>query len=175
MGKIPTDDTSRREITSDSVYRSSGNIAPPKSGKTRQELGVLAESRVRAILNAAGRKAELGEYSRAFDLSVDGWRVEVKCAEAQLHNGQPTWRFNIHRHGKLKEEYVDYYILRLESIPFVTNAVHYLLKAPLASPTISISFRSIVAGDFAQAALDFERFRTGGFGVKPQLESVDAA
>lgn len=131
---------------------------------TRQELGRDAEYNVYALLLANKRSCEMQRHSAPFDLLVDGWAVEVKVAQFQLRKGKPTWQFNIHRHGRVQER-CDFYILRLEGVPYSKAAVHLLLRAPLCRPTISVTFRSLIS-KYSVANVDFRSFLRGDFGVR---------
>jgi hypothetical protein len=88
-----------------------------------------------------GRSVEMMPYICPFDLLVDGYtRVEVKIAK---FNGK-SWDFNIHRHGKVNEKFVDAYILRMENVPGFKAAIHLIIQSPLNTQTVHISFRSLI-------------------------------
>src|ERR1700690_3352708 len=107
-----------------------------------QRQALQAELKVAKLLNQYGRSARVTQYSSPFDLLVDGWRIELKSSEPRGQNVE--WNFNIHRHGILNEVNVDFYILRLEKVPGSKAAVHLLFKSPVKTPTIRISFRSVI-------------------------------
>ncbi len=79
--------------------------------------------------------------SSPFDAVCCGKRVEFKAGT--LRN-DGTWLFNIHRHGVVNESQVDVYVLRLEDVPGFKYAVHLIVPAPLNTPTVSISLRSLL-------------------------------
>lgn len=84
-------------------------------------------------------------YTAPFDLLIDSsLRIEVKTSQMQIVKGVPGWRFNIHRHGSVNETKVDKYILRLEGVPYTKAAIHLLVDAPIVTPTIKISLRSLL-------------------------------
>ena len=128
----------------------------PKFRKTdgvSQIRGSHAETLVKSILLAHGRKVEAMPYNSPFDLLVDGiWKCDVKCSAA-LDKIWPTWFFNFHRHNKLNEN-LDAYILRLENVPGHKKAVHLLFRAPTKVKTITFTLRSLIelaapmVGDF---------------------------
>jgi len=124
-------------------------------------MGSIAEYKVGSLLSSYGRKVERQTWASPFDLLVDGYRVEVKCAKPQVRRGSgiPQWQFNIHRHGILSE-HADFYILRLEKVPFTKAAIHMLLRAPLGRLTVIISFRSLLNGQAIHVA-DFYSFAHG--------------
>lgn len=81
-------------------------------------------------------------YRSPFDLLVNGWRVEVKIADI---NKKGTWQVNIHRHGKLAEKDVDYYIFCLRGVPFSTSDIYIVRRAPLRAKTVGFSVRSLIS------------------------------
>lgn len=127
----------------------------------KESLGGLGELRVQTRLLQQGRKVKLMPYESAFDLLVDGRiRIEVKTAQAQVTRKALFWKFNLHRHGALSEQ-CDFYVLRLEAVPYTNKAaIHLLLPAPQKKKTIFVSFRSLLNG-VAQQALDFQDFVHG--------------
>ena len=138
--------------------------------RNRQDMGRKGELNVAALLNGAGRKIATpkGPQSR-YDLLVDGWRVEIKTANPAVKQGAPEdsfrWAFNLQRHGVLSEQ-TDFYILRMEDIPFSTRAIHLLMKAPVGKMQIAVTVRSMMLNDHEMAKL-FDRFKTGEFGTGP--------
>jgi len=78
-------------------------------------------------------------YYCAWDFYVNDLRVEVKTARYS----RKTWKVNIHRHGKLKED-VDVYIVRLEGCPLFKAAIHLVIPAPLGTKTLQITPRSLI-------------------------------
>jgi len=110
-----------------------------KSGKAGQEA-------VSELLNQNyGISTKKLPYNSSFDVLVGGvFRIEIKTARCCINKGVPRWRFNIHRHGKMTEEEVDFYILRLENVPYHKSALHLLVPSPAKSKIIEISIRSLL-------------------------------
>lgn len=86
------------------------------------------------------RPVHMAPYHSPFDLLVRSFKVEVKCAKPI----KGEWKFNIHRHNKVKESNVDFYILRLDKFPYSKKAMHLVLKAPLRKPTVTVTIRSLL-------------------------------
>lgn len=127
----------------------------------RTKTGRKGEYAIAQILRAHGRTVKMQGQHCPFDLLVDRiHRIEVKTSRARKIKGIPTWCFNIHRHGKLSER-CDFYVLRLEGIPYCKYAVHLLLPAPVGRPTIAISFRSLVSGSSAIGVTNFRLLTHG--------------
>lgn len=124
-----------------------------------QQLGKVAERNVAKILSFYGRTVAVQRHKSPFDLLVDGLRVEVKCSEMQMRDELPVWHFNIHRHGVVSEA-TDFYIFRLEHVPFSKKPIHLLYRAPLNTHMACVSFRTLLNKDSA-AASDFYRFARG--------------
>jgi|ERR1700677_587994 len=124
-----------------------------------QTLGKIAENNVAKILRFYGRAVAVQRHQSPYDLLVEGERVEVKCADMRMENGMPFWTFNIHRHGVMSEE-TDFYIFRLEHVPFSKYPIHLLFRAPLNTHVACVSFRSLLSRD-AIAVVDFYRFARG--------------
>jgi hypothetical protein len=97
------------------------------------------------------RGTKRAKYGDPYDAIYKGCRIEIKCSE---FDGK-KWRFNIHRHGKLKEHEVDVYVLRLEGCKIFGGkaALHLVLPAPIGSPTVQITLRSL----FSRYAQYFNR------------------
>jgi hypothetical protein len=123
--------------------------------------GKAGERRVQMVLYQHGRKTKRMKYACEFDLLVDDiWRVEVKTAKPQKRSGeQSTWKFNLHRHGKLLEN-TDWYILRMEDVPFTKRAIHLLLRSPVGKPSITVTLRGLLNGKSIWTS-DFKRFAKG--------------
>ena len=100
-----------------------------------------------------------------FDLLVDGWRIDVKTGKMDACF---EWTFNIHRHGVLKEDLIDFYILRLEGVPGTKGGwpVHLLLRSPVGRKTMRYTVRSLISGDAVQA-VEFRKFAKGDYGIGP--------
>lgn len=134
-----------------------------------QTLGKTAEWHVAQILRFYGRAVSLKTYNHPYDLLVDEqFRIEVKCADMQMQDDAPLWKFNIHRHGVVNER-ADFYVFRLEHVPFTKYAVHLLFKAPLETSVAQVSFRSLLNKD-AIAVVDFYRFARGEFSPTKSLD-----
>lgn len=103
-----------------------------------------------------------GVNADKWDILVDGrWHIEVKTAGRRDIRGVPGWVFNIHRHGVLDESKVDFYVLRLEEVPYSKYAIHLLLPSPLKQLTLLVTFRKFLNG-FGQYAEAFHKFcKTG--------------
>ena len=72
-----------------------------------------------------------------FDFLLNGHRVEFKAASPTHSKKQsPFWQFALHRHSKLREHDVDYYVLCFESIPFTTANFYGAIQAPFGRKTI---------------------------------------
>ena len=72
-----------------------------------------------------------------FDFKVNGHRVEFKTARPrQPKRGSPDWQFNLHRHGRLNEQTVDFYILCFEQIPYSQHNFYGAVKAPQYRKTL---------------------------------------
>ncbi|MCI0352845.1 MAG: hypothetical protein L0Z53_25775 [Acidobacteriales bacterium] len=136
-----------------------------------QATGREGESRIGQVLRYYGRKVFAAGYYDSFDLLVDGFRCEVKTAEFRNKGHTHGWTFNIHRHGKLSEQ-TDYYILRLQSVPYSNDAIHLLLKSPIGVSTVWISMRQLLSGLYAVAVRDFDRFARGEFGRNGKKEEA---
>lgn len=122
------------------ILESSDSVLSSDASNTHN--GINSVYVVAALLRQYGYKAEIcSSYTSPYDLLVNGKRVEVKAC-ARRESGD--WSFNIHRHGVLDESQTDVYIFRLENVPEFSYAVHLLIEAPLETPTINISLRSLV-------------------------------
>ena len=76
-------------------------------------------------------------YNSPFDVVVNGKRVEIKVST--FHEDKGGWFFNIHRHGKIDESNVDFYLLCLKS----QTDIFVLRPSPTGKLTILISKRSL--------------------------------
>lgn len=125
---------------------------------TPQSLGSLSEKKVQVLLSQFGHTVRKMPYIGKYDLLVDDkHRVEVKCSSCSNKDVRPTWIVNFHRHGKLDESNVDFYIVRLEDVPFSKQSIHLLFFAPIKRPTIRFTFRSLIYlyGNNAKAFISF--------------------
>jgi hypothetical protein len=117
-----------------------------------------AQKQVRNWLSSGyGVRTSLASYGAPFDLfTSNGTRIEVKFSpllerrDPRARNGKKyIWFFNIHRHGKVSEQKVDFYILMCQ--PTAKTAaigletpVYLVVPAPLEKFTISISLRQLL-------------------------------
>ena len=102
-----------------------------------------------------------GYYDR-IDMNVDNWRVELKAARPQT-NAQLTmyWNFNLHRHGKISQEPPDFYLLRLEQVPYTKNAIHFVIRGDIKIKTFRIGMNGLLSQDYAENARMFNQLRDG--------------
>jgi hypothetical protein len=107
---------------------------------TSTEKGRRAETYVRNWLVSKGLEVSLTNGG-PYDMVVNGWRCEVKMAPM---NSKGKWTFNIHRHGKLNELEVDYYIFSLENVPYCKASIYLIKKAPMSCATFEVSVRSLI-------------------------------
>lgn len=127
-----------------------------------------------------GRKVHMGVRSgpRAdkWDILVDGrWHIEVKtAAPRKVGANPPTWFFNIHRHGLVDESKVDFYVLRLEDVPYCKYPIHLLLPSPIGKPTVAVSFRALVNG-YGRFAEAFRRFAKTGMNPFTQAGELECS
>lgn len=107
------------------------------------------------LLYQRGVRVQTALYKDKYDLLLNGRiRIEVKTGKPRWVKGVPTWCFNIHRHGVLDESAVDFYVLRLEGVPYFRNAIHLLRKAPIGAKSVVVSLGSLLAGN--NEARDFQ-------------------
>ena len=99
--------------------------------------------RVQGWLKGRGITCTVAPYICPYDLVSGRLRIEVKVAPAIKRRGRRTWTFNIHRHGKLQEAQVDFYVLRMEGVES-KNALHLVVPAPIGVKVISITLRSLI-------------------------------
>lgn len=129
-------------------------------------LGRNAEIRVAQYLRECGRSVQGMPLRHPFDLLVDGWRVDVKCADMVMRRGHPTWVFGVLQQGyRDKPEDTDFYILRAVNVPHAERPVHLLFKAPLAVNTMQLSVASMLC-IHGQGLADFVSFASGKYGKK---------
>src|SRR6267142_2253258 len=121
--------------------------------------GIQGEWAVFYLLRAYGLHVVKQPHLWAFDLWInDKLNVEVKTAKPRTtttRTNLPAWHFNIHRHGKLPERQPDFYLFRLEDIPYTRKAIHFLLKAPVTVMTIGITLRSLLNQDWYKEREEF--------------------
>jgi hypothetical protein len=115
---------------------------------------------IQSALCAYGHKVMVMPFTwPQFDLLMDGKvRLEVKTSRPRKENKNGlAWKFSIHRHNKLNESGVDFYILRFEGVPGSSKAIHALLRAPLRKLTVEYSQRQMLEGAIANAVQAFRR------------------
>ena len=109
--------------------------------ETPQEIGVVAERYATQVLRHKGfsvRVMKRGPY----DLLVDGKRIEVKAATP---NSRLLWQVNLHRHGKLNEASVDFYVILLDMRRLQKKKPLVLvMPAPTGSPVLNLSIESLL-------------------------------
>lgn len=115
-----------------------------------QKLGIGAEHKVHYLLKYHGLdSAHVGRVHVKKDLIVNGFRVEVKCSNPAPTNGdpwKPVWFVNFHRHMKMSEDHVDYYIIRLVPAAFMEKrSFHLLFKSPVSVLTMSFTIHSLLS------------------------------
>lgn len=127
-----------------------------------QAFGKAAEGSVAALLRKAGRKIKMRGYYDRIDMDVDGLHVELKAARP-CTNSQLTvsWRFSLHRHGKISQELPDFYLLRLEQVPYTKHAIHLIIPGDTKTKTFSVGINGLLSQDFADNAKMFDRLRDG--------------
>jgi hypothetical protein len=137
-----------------------------KRGITTNELGRRGEKNVAGLLRDFGRHVKLQSYHGSFDFLIDGqYRVDLKTARPTSTQKRPTWLFSIKHHGILREN-CDFYILRLEDVPYSKLAIHLLRAAPFGHGQVKVGLWSLLtrhADDVAR----FYRFarREGEFSL----------
>lgn len=128
----------------------------------RVKFGLSREKWVAAILRRAGHSVQQMNYTSWFDLLVDGkLRVEVKASEFSAE--KLNWQFNLHRHGKMGRQ-PDFYIFRLERVPFSCAAVHMIWPGNESRATISFSLRGLLNGKASGQIEEFKKFVCNGNG-----------
>jgi hypothetical protein len=127
------------------AYRKKKYGDPLASVSHDHEKGLQAELAILQAFRRIGKRAVRTPGRGKGDLLVDGvMSIEIKSAEAQVSERAGTgWRFNIHRHGKLKET-ADYYIFQFLGVPEQKGALYAAFKAPLGVYTVSFSMRKMI-------------------------------
>jgi hypothetical protein len=130
--------------------------------------GQVSEVRVAKLLRDAGRTVKQMPYGAPFDLLVDGWKVDVKASQMTIggaksgRSGMPLWAFVINRF-KRDDEPCDFYILRLEDVPYRSRKpLHLLLPAPLRTARLVIGFSALLSR-YAYASVEFRDFAKGKY------------
>ena len=84
-------------------------------------------------------------YNCPWDCWVNGHRVEIKTANVRKDkHGNRTWEFSIHRHNRLNETAVDFYVLRLNDVAEFKACIYLVVPAPIKRKTVHISLRSLL-------------------------------
>jgi len=120
-----------------------------------QSRGKAGEESVYNLLSRYfGNNIQKCGYFDPCDFIIFGKTVELKTARPRHLCGKgtiPGWKFNLHRHGKNPVN-PDFYILRLEAIPYMgKKAIHLLFDGNQNRKTIAITLRSLMNGDFEKA------------------------
>jgi hypothetical protein len=125
----------------------------------RKRTGNNGQERVANLLYSYGRYVELMPEHCHYDLLVDHvHRCEVKTAKPAGRGDSLVWQFKLVRNGALIEE-ADFYIFRCEDVPYCSESIHLLRKAPLGVKTVAVSFRGLLngLGKYAQAFREFAK------------------
>lgn len=109
---------------------------------TNTDKGMAGERQAAAWLRLKGLPVSYRPKRSKYDMEVNGWRVEVKCAP--LNTDKRGWFFNIHRHGSLDERQVDFYVFVLQDVPLVAANIYLVVPSPLKYKTVAITFRSLI-------------------------------
>jgi hypothetical protein len=114
--------------------------------KSRTALGHAGEAAVVSWLRRHGVKCKrVADYNSRFDVLTDsGLTIEVKTASLGSRRGRDCWRANFHRHGKLKESGVDFYILVLDESELFSCRIFVVIPAPIGSSTMCITARTLL-------------------------------
>jgi len=127
--------------------------------------GIRGEGRVLKLLKTYGRSCVKQPRQAAFDILVDGWRLDVKTAARSLRQDQDRWIFNLHHSGRQITE-CDFFVLRLEDFPGPDSPIHLLLDAPFPALTVTVTAQSLKCV-WPRHAAKFFRFLLGEYGIKP--------
>jgi hypothetical protein len=127
--------------------------------------GIQGEERVLKLLKTYGRSCDRQFHQDPFDILVDGWRVDVKTAVPVEYHGGYRWLFNLH-HGGRPITGCDFFVLRLEDVPFSVRPVHLLLGAPFPTLTVAVTVQSLKCV-WPLYAAKFFRFLLGEYGIRP--------
>lgn len=145
-----------------------GTAALRSSGPKKNALGRRAEINFESICKRNGRVVQYMGSRSHYDFLVDRkWKVEVKSANACMHEGLLHWEFRIHHHGEKNFE-PHFYALRFERIPFVKFGIFALVAGPIRQTSYHVTMRHLVNG-FAVRVEDFKQFVK--FGTVPELRS----
>ena len=142
----------------------------------RQETGNRGEQNTVAMFRDAGRAVQKAPYRSPYDCIVDGWRIDIKTSRFSTSRPSPGWFIRFHTHGLLDESNRDFYVARLEEIPYYKEKALYLAyRAPVNKQAESISLMTLLTGGYIENTALFQALCDGTVGQKSHLESVDAA
>ena len=158
-------------LTSDALHN---KVITFQEKSTFIRRGIQAETKVLRILQDGGRRAVKQSHQCSFDILADGWKLDVKTAMPTwstkgLWRGR-RWMFNFHHQGRPITA-CDFFVLRLEAVTkhHPSEIVHMLLRAPF--PKIVFAIMDSTFHRYLWLAGEFDRFVSGGFGVKPEVEN----
>jgi hypothetical protein len=122
--------------------------ASPANGRRRITNGRAGQFKVERWLRKIGKlRTRMAPWHCPYDLLVETDtrgvfnRVEVKSSDFC----QGRWFFNIHRHNKMTENHVDFYVLRLDKFPYRRKAMHLVIKSPIGKRTIKMTLQGLVS------------------------------
>jgi len=105
---------------------------------TSHQHGRAAEDTFMGTIRARGAKIYLARQRENFDFWVNGRRVEFKTARpTQTKRQSPYWQFSLHRHGKLNESDIDFYVVCFEEIPYMQKNFYGAVQAPVQVKSLS--------------------------------------
>jgi len=119
-------------------------------------VGLDAQYHVDKILTESGRKVLRQPFTAPFDLLVDGWRIDVKCASLGKRNGKRAWRIRTDRRN------CDYYIVRLEDYFGPERALHLLMDCPKVKQICF--YGDTICNKYSAEMNAFDAFRRGAHG-----------
>lgn len=168
LGDLLSDDVARGNLNTMSAIHNMVNNK--RDHVSRVNRGIEAETLVLEMLRKAGRTVEKQLHGCAFDLLVDGWRVDVKTAIPSVATGRQRWNgdrwlFNLH-HNTVPITECDFFLLRMLSAPKQNDGVlHLLLRAPFHS--ISYAVYGARPSSYMAGAELFDIFLRGKYGIGP--------
>src|SRR5690349_2155050 len=125
--------------------------------ETNVQQSQKAENAFASVCRGWGIEVQTRPYKSVYDFLLNGSvRVEFKSAFPQNKDSLPIWKFNLHRHGVLQEA-CDYYVLRLEDVPYSRQGIYLLMKSPVRRLVVTITVKSLLNGQ-AVLASDFRAF-----------------
>lgn len=128
-----------------------------RDAQTRMKTNAKIDLHRKAVATTAGKCYRFSqsvklmpEVNCGFDILLDGAvKLEVKAAK-EIHRsleGSAYWLFNIHRHGVIHREKIDFYILYLPPLKnwgFKSGISLVIPGSEINCKTISISARSLM-------------------------------